>query len=352
VSNPTQDPFGSKPFGGDPFGGAAFGQAAPGGPPVFNAPPAPPSPAGAEANTLATLSVIFAFVFAPAGAVLGHLGLSQIARTGQRGRDRALVGLTLSYVVIAVAVASLVWVTVTDNGSRRQIAAPAPSAPPAAASATTTTTMTTPPPPPPVAPADLAGLLPTVDDDKRITGNGNLTLRDTATQMNPDPGAVDNEHCWSALLLDSSHHYAVPAVTGVFATDIKDLSDPSAHPYDVQQSVAAFHDAAAAQHQLAALTDEWRRCGGATVLNTQSTGKQITYAFTTPIVESNGVATIECSQRYPVVPDPPLRIARAVAAKNNVVVDVAVSFRQGDNSQHDIALAIATLVLDKIPGPR
>lgn len=347
MTNPPRDPFGSNPFGDDPFGGAAFGQAAPGGPPLFNAPPTPPSPAGAEANTLATLSVIFAFVFAPAGAVLGHLGLSQIARTGQRGRDRALVGLTLSYVVIAVAVASLVWATVTDNGSRRQTAAPAPSTPPAAA----TTTMTT-PPPHTVAPAGLAGLLPTVDDDKRITGNGNLTLHDTATQMNPDPGAVDNEHCWSALLLDSAHHYDVPAVIGVFATDIKDLSDPNAHPYDLQQSVAAFHDAAAAQHQLAALTDEWRRCGGATVLNTQSTGRQITYAFTTPIVESNGVSTIECRQRYPVVPDPPLRIARAVAAKNNVVVDVAVSFRQGDNSQHDIALAIATFVLDKIPGPR
>jgi hypothetical protein len=44
-----------------------------------------------EMNTLATLSVIFAFVFAPVGAVMGHLALSQIKPFRQRGRDRALI---------------------------------------------------------------------------------------------------------------------------------------------------------------------------------------------------------------------------------------------------------------------
>jgi hypothetical protein len=61
-----------------------------------------------ETNTLATLSVVFAFVFAPAGVILGHLALSQIHETGDRGRDRALVGVTLSYVFITVAVVALV----------------------------------------------------------------------------------------------------------------------------------------------------------------------------------------------------------------------------------------------------
>ncbi len=32
--------------------------------------------------------------FAPVGPVLGHLGLAQIGRTGERGRDRALIGVT------------------------------------------------------------------------------------------------------------------------------------------------------------------------------------------------------------------------------------------------------------------
>jgi eukaryotic-like serine/threonine-protein kinase len=97
------------PSGGDPFGGGPFA-----GDPFAVGPPAGASQAPApisqqpETNTLATLSVVFAFVFAPAGVVLGHLALSQIHETGDRGRDRALVGVTLSYVFITVVVVALV----------------------------------------------------------------------------------------------------------------------------------------------------------------------------------------------------------------------------------------------------
>ena len=94
------DAFGSDPFAGDPFAVGWTG-------PSASEPPAPTSQRQ-ETNTLATLSVVFAFVFAPAGVILGHLALSQIHETGDRGRDRALVGVTLSYVFITVAVVALV----------------------------------------------------------------------------------------------------------------------------------------------------------------------------------------------------------------------------------------------------
>jgi eukaryotic-like serine/threonine-protein kinase len=100
----------AAPSGGDPFGGDAF----PGDPFAVGRPGASASHAPAptseqqETNTLATLSVVFAFVFAPAGAILGHLALSQIHETADRGRDRALVGVTLSYVFITVAVVALI----------------------------------------------------------------------------------------------------------------------------------------------------------------------------------------------------------------------------------------------------
>ncbi|MFG1929988.1 DUF4190 domain-containing protein [Mycobacterium sp. NPDC048908] len=87
------DPFGADPF--DPFGAS---------PPDAQETPAAPQQ---ETHTLATLSVVFAFVFAPAGLILGHLALSQIHQTGERGRDRALVGVTLSYVFITAAVVAL-----------------------------------------------------------------------------------------------------------------------------------------------------------------------------------------------------------------------------------------------------
>ncbi len=91
------------PAGGDPFGNDPFTV----GPARASGRPAPTSQQQ-ETNTLATLSVVFAFVFAPAGVVLGHLALSQIHETKDRGRDRALVGVTLSYVFITVFVVALV----------------------------------------------------------------------------------------------------------------------------------------------------------------------------------------------------------------------------------------------------
>src|ERR1700742_1184636 len=59
-----------NPFDANPFGGA----------PNPYRPPQPPPPAS-DSGALATLSVVFAFVFAPVGALLGHLALSQNQRS-------------------------------------------------------------------------------------------------------------------------------------------------------------------------------------------------------------------------------------------------------------------------------
>ncbi|VBA45828.1 hypothetical protein LAUMK13_05541 [Mycobacterium innocens] len=71
MKTPHRDPSGHNPFGHDPFGGAPFGSA-PAGPPVFTVPPTPTAHR-LRVNMFAKLSVVFAFVFAPAGAILGHL---------------------------------------------------------------------------------------------------------------------------------------------------------------------------------------------------------------------------------------------------------------------------------------
>ena len=77
----------------------------------------PPSgrPSG-EVNKFATLSIVFAFVFAPVGAVLGHRRTLQIKRSGERGRERAIVGLTISYVIIVLAlIALLIWLLTANT---------------------------------------------------------------------------------------------------------------------------------------------------------------------------------------------------------------------------------------------
>ncbi|MBF9127796.1 DUF4190 domain-containing protein [Plantactinospora sp. S1510] len=55
-------------------------------------------------NVMAILSLVFAFVFAPAGIVLGHLARRQISRTGEQGGQLALWGLILSYLFTALYV--------------------------------------------------------------------------------------------------------------------------------------------------------------------------------------------------------------------------------------------------------
>ncbi|MGB2568086.1 DUF4190 domain-containing protein [Micromonospora citrea] len=56
-----------------------------------------PPQGGGGPNTLAILSLVLAFVFAPAGIVLGHLAKRQIKRTGEEGDQLATWGLVLSY---------------------------------------------------------------------------------------------------------------------------------------------------------------------------------------------------------------------------------------------------------------
>ncbi|MBL3698649.1 DUF4190 domain-containing protein [Leucobacter luti] len=59
-----------------------------------------PAPVGTtldKTNTFAFLSIILAFIAPIAGIVFGHMGLSQIKRTGDSGRGIALTGLIISY---------------------------------------------------------------------------------------------------------------------------------------------------------------------------------------------------------------------------------------------------------------
>ena len=56
----------------------------------------PPPPRGT--NILAILALVFAFVFAPAAIVMGHIARKQIQQTGEEGDGLALAGLIMGYV--------------------------------------------------------------------------------------------------------------------------------------------------------------------------------------------------------------------------------------------------------------
>ena len=141
-SGGSADPFGTEPFGSSPYGSPM--------------PTASPAPSG-EVNKLATLSIVFAFVFAPVGVVLGHVALAQISRRGERGRDRALIGLTLSYLFILFAVVALIVWLIIGGGPRSSPTQATPSRTATTAPPSVSTTVVTAPPPqrPTVAVEDL-----------------------------------------------------------------------------------------------------------------------------------------------------------------------------------------------------
>lgn len=61
-------------------------------------------------NLFAILSVVFLFVFMPASLVLGCLALSEIKKTGERGKALAIASICVSgFFVVLLALVLLVW---------------------------------------------------------------------------------------------------------------------------------------------------------------------------------------------------------------------------------------------------
>lgn len=70
--------------------------------PAYSAAPAP----GAQAplNVLALVSFIGSFFISLVGIICGHIALSQIKKTGERGRGFALAGVIIGYAAIALTI--------------------------------------------------------------------------------------------------------------------------------------------------------------------------------------------------------------------------------------------------------
>ncbi|MEB3982147.1 sensor domain-containing protein [Mycobacterium sp. 663a-19] len=335
-----QNPFGDNPFTDnpytyDPLGRVPLPPPSPPPPPI----PAPPPPGyRPPVNTLATLSLVFAFVFAPVGAILGHLGLAQIRRTGELGRDRALVGVALSYSFIAFAVLALVaWATLTAFPSRQ-----------AAAPATTTTATTEAAPAPTVAPDNIVTLLPGLDALKKITSDENLQPGQTWDRpaRSDTTAGIDRAQCWGSVIPGAPEAYTLNAVLRYHAAEFDDTRS-FLKSTQVMQAVTAFADPPAAQSQLAKLLDGWHQCGGSTVTVTDRSGPSYPLSLSAPADAGNGITTMDLVPK-----DLKVRFVRAVAAKSNVVVDLEVNQlgTTDADAPRQMVVSIARYILDKIPG--
>jgi hypothetical protein len=304
---------------------------------------APPAlPHRPPVNTFATLSLVFAFVFAPVGAILGHLGLSQIRRTGELGRDRALVGLSLSYAFIVLTVVALTgWATLTTLEVSRSNQATAP----ATTGAPVTTSES--PPPPKVAPDDVITLLPRLDALKGITSDQNLEAGETWDRpgKSDKDATIDRPQCWGSITPGAPEAYTLEAILRYRA---EEFSDTRTFLKSIQliQSVIAFRDTPTAQSQVATLVDGWRQCGGAPVTLTAPGGPTYSLSLSPPADAGNGITTMDLAPKGLKV-----RFVRAAAAKANVVIDLYVAHLGTTDASgpRQTAVSIANYILNKIP---
>ena len=284
-------------------------------------------------NAFATLSVVFAFLFAPAGAVLGHLGLSQIRRTGERGRERAVIGLTLSYVFTLIAVAVLViWTVVGMRPGRSSTVA---TSPPAVA----TSSVSSVPQQPLVTAAQLPKLLLSIDDVKHAVNAPNLAkVDDTAALIGTEGLTVNPIECLPALFASTKQAYQHSPVRGIFSRAM--TGDGQDGVVILNETMSTFESMSAATSLVSQLFGEWKGCAGKSV-TVAGKGTTITLDVGQP-VENGTVMTVQNSLQGSL---PGFSSDRAIVAKANVVIDLdAQGFDMGDSLKR-----LADQILARVP---
>ena len=116
-----QPGYGHQGYGSPPgYGHQGYGQQGYGPPPGYGSPGYPPY--GRPTNTTAILALVMAFVFAPAGLVLGIVARKQIRRTGEEGSGLALAaiivgGLVTAFFVLLVVIPIVAFAAFTQGGA-------------------------------------------------------------------------------------------------------------------------------------------------------------------------------------------------------------------------------------------
>jgi PknH-like extracellular domain len=295
----------------------------------------PPVPPQQTDNKLATWSIVFAFLFAPVGAVLGHFALADI---------RTVIGLMLSYTFIVITVGALIiWAVLPNTAAISTTAAGAdPQAP---------TTWSTPPPataPPPGAPllsqADLPKLLLSLDEVKAILKTPNLTNLDTSGSgggsgqgAGGSGGQVDPPDCAGVLLAGLDTTWDDAGNQGFKAAHFSDATTATL----ADEVVASFSNATAARDFMAKLADQWRQCSGKSVTLTSNANKPLVWDVGPVTAKGDRVTLQNTLEGKTPVPQ-----FRMLATKANIVVELGL-FSRNMTNQGD---TIADQILARIPG--
>ncbi len=302
----------------------------PAGQPPPGQPPAHQPPAGRPSNALAVGSVIFAFLFPPVGAVLGHLALGQIRRGLQRGRDLAMVGLTLSYTfVVLTVVGAAVWAATVGSPGDVTVA----NRPDGFAVPDPAHTQTAPTHP------DLSGILLSRDELRDILKAPGLTeTKSTPGKSGADKDAkADPPECAGAVAAGLNTVYDASGATGYTRAGYSDTGTATM----VNQVAASFPTAADARSFVAQNAEQWRQCAGRSFTISSSTSPGLTWIIGTATVSGDRVTLPNTLTARHDLPE-----YRILAAKDDIVIDLSVLARQLD----DEPAVIADRMLSRVGG--
>lgn len=114
---PIDDPYAGQQLPAQPYPTQPYpGQPYPGPPQPYRG--YPPKTNGTAIGALITslLGLTLCFVSAPVGAILGHVALGQIKRTGDQGYGMAMVAVIVGWLLTAVGIAAWVWFILIVRG--------------------------------------------------------------------------------------------------------------------------------------------------------------------------------------------------------------------------------------------
>ncbi|OBG51336.1 hypothetical protein A5669_26210 [Mycolicibacterium fortuitum] len=288
---------------------------------------------------MATLSIVFAFLFAPAGAVLGHVALSQIKRLHQQGRDRAIIGLALSYfILLLLVVALVVWLVLPRESNSSNVSVSKHSIKDFLLSG-----------------PELGELFDqSFDDLPRSSSSGGFDRMPDATNPNAGAQPVD---CVSPVTPADRNAYRSAGVTE-FASQVwpNRLGVLDQRVLSVTEMLTTLPSVESAETLVEQLTQTWKRCEGQTVTfwGTRPPGAgYLTHKITDVRTEGPVLAATIRFGRTEAPQTTPQ--ARAVMAKENFVIETEVAFYDDVNTTRDgtadpqtSGIALAKAIADKI----
>jgi hypothetical protein len=183
---------------------------------------------------------------------------------------------------------------------------------------------------PPLANAALPAALLGPDDANAAMGATEMAVTKTHVEMSDDSATMEPKEC---LAIDGSAQAQVYAGSGFTAERDQTLQDGDNFTHYVQQAVVLFPSAKEADAFFAASAQQWPACHQYT--HTQS-GSLWSVA---PISNTNGVLSTTATQQNAKAPG--WACGRALAARNNVIIDVNTCSANPADSAVKIANQIA-----------